>query len=103
MTEIQSGISTSQSVYPNDSATVTGGGSGDVHFQLFAGTTCSGTALVDETDALAAGQAATNNTTVAVDASGTYSWLVQYAGDATHTAVISTCSTEHFVVDFTNG
>jgi hypothetical protein len=103
VTKIESGISTSQSVYPNDSATVTGGGSGNVHFQLFAGTTCSGTALVDETDALAAGKAATNNTTVTVDASGTYSWLVQYAGDATHTAVTSTCSTEHFVVDFTNG
>jgi hypothetical protein len=103
VTKILSGISTSQSVYPNDSATVTGGGSGNVHFQLFAGTTCTGTALVDQTKALSNGTAATTNTTVAVSASGTYSWLVQYAGDATHTAVISTCSTEHFVVDFTNG
>jgi hypothetical protein len=103
VTKIVSAISTSQSVYPNDSATVTGGGSGNVHFQLFAGTTCSGTALVDQTKALSAGTAATTNTTVAVTASGTYSWLVQYAGDATHTAVTSTCSTERFVIDFTNG
>ncbi len=103
MTKIQSGISTSQSVIPNDSAAVTGGGSGDVRFRLYDNATCSGTALVDQTKTLAGGTAATTNTTVSVSADGTYSWLVEYGGDATHTSVTSTCHTEHFAVDFTNG
>ncbi|HEY3183545.1 MAG TPA: hypothetical protein VGJ77_11955 [Gaiellaceae bacterium] len=100
---IQSTISTHQSVYPNDSATIGGGGGGTVHFRLYAGVTCSGTALVDETTNVVGGAAATANTTVAVDASGTYSWLVEYSGDATHTGATSSCSTEHFAVTFTNG
>ena len=100
---IQSGISTHQSVIPNDAATITGGGSGTVRFRLYSGTTCSGTALVDQTKTVASGAAATTNTTVSVDATGTYSWLVEYSGDATHTAATSTCSTEHFAVTFTNG
>jgi hypothetical protein len=103
---IQSGISTTQSVIPNDSATITGGGTGSVHFRLYAGTTCpaSGTALVDQTRPIGAGGvAATNNTSIAVNANGTYSWLVEYPGDATHTSATSTCSTEHFAITFTNG
>ena len=103
VTKIVSGISTSQSVIPNDSATVTGGGSGDVRFRLYNNATCSGTALVDQTKTLAGGTAATTNTTVSVSTDGTYSWLVEYAGDATHTNAISTCNTEHFAIDFTNG
>jgi hypothetical protein len=100
---IQSGISTHQSVIPNDSATITGGGGGTVHFRLYSGTTCSGTALVDQTKNVVSGAAATDNTTISVDASGTYSWLVEYSGDATHTGATSTCSTEHFAITFTNG
>jgi hypothetical protein len=100
---IESGISTHQSVIPNDAATITGGGSGNVRFRLYTGATCDGTALVDQTKTIANGAAATTNTTVAVDTSGTYSWLVQYAGDNTHTSATSTCSTEHFAVTFTNG
>jgi hypothetical protein len=100
---IQSGISTSQSVYPNDSANITGGGGGTVRFRLYAGTTCSGTALVDQTKPVSGGAAATTNTTTAVNANGTYSWLVEYSGDASHTGATSACSTERFVVTFTNG
>jgi hypothetical protein len=100
---ITSAIATHQSVIPNDSATVTGGGGGTVRFRLYSGSTCDGTALVDQTKTLAGGAAATTNTTVSVDASGTYSWLVAYSGDATHTGATSTCSTEHFAVTFTNG
>jgi hypothetical protein len=74
-----------------------------VRFRLYTGTTCDGTALVDQTKTIANGTAATTNTTVSVDGSGTYSWLVQYAGDDTHTSATSTCSTEHFAVTFTNG
>jgi hypothetical protein len=103
---IQSGISTTQSVYPNDSATITGGGTGSVHFRLYAGTTCpaSGTALVDQTRPIGAGGvAATDNPSIPVNADGTYSWLVEYPGDGTHTGATSTCSTEHFAITFTNG
>jgi hypothetical protein len=100
---IQSGISTHQSVIPNDAATITGGGSGTVRFRLFAGTVCSGTALVDQTRNVVSGAASTNNTTISVDANGTYSWLVEYSGDATHTGATSSCSTEHFAITFTNG
>jgi hypothetical protein len=101
---VTSTISTHQSVIPNDSATITGGGGGTVRFRLFSGTSCSGTALLDETDgSIVGGAAATTNTTVSVDASGTYSWLVEYSGDATHTGATSACGAERFVVTFTNG
>ncbi|MBA3736560.1 MAG: hypothetical protein H0W90_15430 [Actinobacteria bacterium] len=104
MTRLPSGISTIQSVYPNDSATITGGGGGSVHFRLFAGTTCGGSPIVDETDyTIVSGAASTANTTVAVSADGMYSWLVEYSGDTSHTEATSTCTTEHFLVDFTNG
>jgi hypothetical protein len=100
---IPSGISTHQSVIPNDAATITGGGGGSVRFRLYSGTTCGGTALVDQTKPVAGGAASTTNTTISVDVDGTYSWLVEYSGDATHTGATSSCSTEHFVVTFTNG
>jgi hypothetical protein len=100
---VQSGISTHQSVYPNDSATITGGGSGTVRFRLYSGTGCSGTALVDQTKNVVSGAAATTNTSIAVDVSATYSWLVEYSGDATHSGATSSCSTEHFAITFTNG
>jgi hypothetical protein len=100
---IPSGISTHQSVIPNDSATITGGGTGSVRFRLYSGTSCSGTALIDQTRPITSGAAATNNTTISVDTSATYSWLVEYPGDGTHTGATSACSVEHFVITFTNG
>jgi hypothetical protein len=106
---IQSGISTTQAFYPNDTATITGGGSGSVHFRLYSGATCGGTALVDETRTISSGTAGTNNypggdaNPYAITASGTYSWLVEYPGDTSHTGATSTCSTEHVVVTVTNG
>jgi hypothetical protein len=103
VTLIPSGISTHQSVIPNDSATITGGGGGTVRFRLYSGTVCSGTALVDQTKNVVSGAAATTNTTISVDATGTYSWLVEYSGDATHSSATSSCSTEHFAITFTNG
>jgi len=98
---IPSTISTHQLVYPNDQATIGGGGSGDVRFRLYSGTTCTGTTLVDQTRPQSNGVAATNNTTIAVDASGTYSWLVTYGGDATHTGRQSNC-VEQTQLTFTN-
>jgi hypothetical protein len=100
---IQSAISTHQSVIPNDAATITGGGGGTVRFRLYSGATCDGIAIVDQTKPVANGAASTDNTTISVDANGTYSWLVEYSGDATHTAATSSCSTEHFAITFTNG
>jgi hypothetical protein len=101
---IQSGISTHQSIIPNDAATITGGGGGSVRFRLYSGTTCGGTAIYDETDStIVSGAASTSNTSIPVDANGTYSWLVEYSGDSTHTIATSSCSTEHFAITFTNG
>lgn len=76
---IQSGISTHQSVIPNDTATITGGGGGTVRFRLCSGATCDGTALVDQTKTVASAVA-----------------------PPTPPARWS-CSTEHFAVTFTNG
>jgi hypothetical protein len=100
-----SGISTQQSVYPNDSATITGGGGGTVRFRLFpAGDAdCSETALIDQTKTVSSGAAATTNTTVSVSTSGTYYWLVEYSGDSTHTPATSECGAENLVVTFNNG
>jgi hypothetical protein len=101
---VQSGISTHQSIIPNDAATITGGGGGSVRFRLYSGTTCGGTAIYDETDStIVSGAASTSNTSVSVDVGGTYSWLVEYSGDSTHTGATSSCSTEHFAITFTNG
>ena len=97
-------IQTAQSVIPNDSATVGGGGGGSVRFRLYSTSDCSGTALVDQTKTLDSnGQAATTNTTVSVSTSATYKWLVEYLGDSTHLPVTSTCGTENLVVTFNNG
>jgi hypothetical protein len=101
-------ISTGQSFYPNDSATVGGGvgtATGTVRFRLYSGTTCDGIALVDSGQvALSGGTASTNNTTIAVSTSNTYSWLVEYTpGDANHQAVSKTCGAENTVLTITNG
>jgi hypothetical protein len=47
------------------------------------------------------GSASTSNTSVAVSDSGTYYWLAEYSGDATHKAVNS-CA-ESTQVAITNG
>jgi hypothetical protein len=33
----------------------------------------------------------------------TYSWAVEYSGDATHDATTSSCNTEHFTATIVNG
>jgi len=110
VTPIQSGITTAQSYYPNDTATITGGGTGTVDFKLYGPFTgaqtpvCTGTPVVSALNvAVAGGSAATNNTTQAVTASGTYVWLVSYSGDAKHTPATSSCGTEQFTLTVTNG
>ena len=99
-------ISTSQTVYPQDSATigaaVGGTPTGSVTFQLFGpdDATCSGTVRYTETVNLTVGQAATANDTFAVDSNndGTYRWKVTYGGDSTHSGSTSACGTERFTI-----
>jgi hypothetical protein len=82
-------ISTAQSYYPNDSATITvAAGAGDltgsVRFRLYSNsTTCAGTAIIDQTVQLPVGAGVSEtvgmtNTTVAVSTSATLSWLVEF-------------------------
>ena len=109
-------ITTTQSVFPNDSATVTGtlGGTptGNVTFELYGpGTDCTGTVRYSQTVALdGQGQASNTNgdpnnapADFAINASneGTYWWKVAYAGDANNPPVTS--CVENTEVDITNG
>jgi hypothetical protein len=110
-----SSIATTQSIYPQDSATIsaTAGGTptGNVTFKLFGpdNTTCdaSGAAAVfSQVVALnGSGVAATTNSTFSVStaSSSVYRWLVTYPGDATHSGTTSACGTEQFTLSITNG
>jgi hypothetical protein len=78
-------VGTAQNWLPNDSATITSGGSplsGSVSFVLYTGSNCSGTALYTEPPQTISGaspqMAITHNTSVTVSASTTVSWLVTY-------------------------
>jgi hypothetical protein len=126
--QIPTSISTAQSAYPNDSATITSSVAGDnlpsggtVVFRLYGGTNpanalanCqaggttvgSGGLLYTETKNNVGGQnsvtTGTNNTSVSVNTSGTYYWLVTYAtGDSAHTGRKSACA-ENTVLTFNN-
>jgi hypothetical protein len=83
-------VGTAQNWLPNDSATITSGGSplsGSVTFVLYPGNTCSGTALYTEASQAISGtspqSAITHNTSVKVSASATVSWLVTYTPSST--------------------
>lgn len=93
---LQPSMTTAQSFYPNDSATVTvaaGAGdlAGDVTFELYDNSDCTGTALYSEGPIdIATGSGtglsrtvATDNTTVAVSASTTLYWKVSFDSDIT--------------------
>lgn len=79
-------IGTAQKWLPNDSATITVGGggklNGTVNFELYNSATCSGTAAytknVTVTDATSGSTFSTDNSTVFVTASGSWSWRVRY-------------------------
>jgi hypothetical protein len=107
-------IETAQSYYPNDSATITvAAGAGDltgsVRFRLYANsTTCSGTAIIDQTVQLPAGAGqsetvSTTNTSVAVSTSATLSWLVEFT--STNTGILnvtSACNVESTTLGIDN-
>jgi hypothetical protein len=103
-------IATVQRLFPQDAATVSAGAggapTGTVTFSLYApgDTTCSGSAVYNETVTLSGGSASTSNSTFSVVAgtSGTYRWIVTYSGDATHNGSTSTCGTEQFTATITN-
>ncbi len=103
------GISTAQSLVPNDSATLTGltsDATGTITFKLFppSNSTCSagGTApVVNQALTVTGNQGSpysTTNTT-AVSAEGTYRWLVVYSGDANNSGATSACGVEIYTID----
>ena len=107
---VVSGITTSQAWYPNDTATITGGGGGTVDFKLYgpfapaATPDCTGTPVVSALNRpVSGGVASTGNTTQSITAAGKYAWLVVYSGDATHTGATSACGVEQFTLTVTNG
>jgi hypothetical protein len=126
---IPSTISTAQSWFPNDSATVTTTGptghnlTGSVAFSLYGDSACSGSLLYSQTVSIPAnaGLSETVGTTngnggdasgdeaptdVAITAAtGTYSWLVVYtpaASDTGHTGSTRACHDEHSALTITN-
>jgi hypothetical protein len=127
--QIPTTISTHQSVYPNDSATITSSVAGNnlpsggtVIFRLYQATVGGNTALQNclahgdtvgsggliytETKTIVGGAnqetVGTTNTTVSVDADGSYYWRVTYAtGDTAHTGRQSDC-VENTALTFTN-
>jgi hypothetical protein len=126
--QIPTSISTAQKVFPQDSATLTSSISGNalpaggtVIFRLYQATAGGNTALQNcqahgstvgsggliytRSFTTAGGTSetlTTDNTTVSVNASGTYYWYVTYApGDTAHTGRQSNCS-ESTALTFTN-
>jgi len=108
-----SGIVTSQTITPQDSATIsaTAGGTptGTVTFKLYGpnNATCSAqgaSAVYTETVTLTNGSASTSNTTFSVStaSASTYKWEVVYGGDANHDGTTGTCGTEAFTLTIKN-
>jgi hypothetical protein len=96
-----SGITTEQSLTPNDTATVTGQSpTGSVDFSLFspADPTCSAAPAFAQTAGLSGGQGSTSNTSFVVTQSGTWRWLVEYGGDANNGGATSACGVERFTI-----
>jgi hypothetical protein len=108
------GISTAQSLVPNDSATLTGltsGAGGTITFKLYppSNATCSEAAgadapVVSATLNVTGAQPtySTSNST-AVTTEGTYRWLVTYTGDGDNGGATSACGVEIFTVDNNTG
>jgi hypothetical protein len=91
VTSVPSSLTSAQKWLPNDSVTVSAAAGGDlagtVSFALYSGTTCQGTALYSTTAAVSGASPQTvntSNTTVLVQATGSYSWKVSY--DSTNAA-----------------
>ena len=102
-----SGITTAQTILPNDSSTISGATSnagGTVTFGLYGpdDATCSGTPRYTQNVPVAGnGTYSTTNTTVTAGTAGTWRWKVSYSGDANNTGSTSACGVENFTI--TNG
>ena len=96
------GITTSQSLTPNDEGFVTNGqgATGKMTFSLFppSDPTCSGTPAFTQTVPVSDGLGETSNTAFVAHAPGTWRWLVTYSGDATHKKATSGCGAEFFTL-----
>jgi hypothetical protein len=101
--------STAQDWLPNDSATITSGGSpldGNVTFTLYNAGGCTGTVLYAEGPIAVSGSTSmpviTHNTNVKVTATGstTVSWKVVYASNNANVSGSSSC--ENTVLNITN-
>ncbi|WP_436495285.1 prealbumin-like fold domain-containing protein [Actinokineospora sp. HUAS TT18] len=105
ITKIQPGMTTAQTLLPNDSSTLTGataGAGGSITFKLFspADATCAGTPALTETVSVSGnGTYSTTNTTVFASTEGTWRWLVTYSGDANNEPTTSACGVENFTID----
>ncbi len=80
----------------HDSATLTGataGAGGTVTYSVFAGTSCSGTAVGSSTVTVASGTVPSSSDFTPLSA-GTYNWQAVYSGDAQNTSTTSACQTE---------
>jgi hypothetical protein len=110
---LQPSMTTAQSYYPNDSATLTvasgaGNLAGNVRFRLFTAADCSGSAIVDQTVAVSGAspqQVGTSNTTVKVDTTQhNLSWLVEFTSTNLGIKnVTSTCHNENSDLSIDNG
>jgi hypothetical protein len=96
------GITTSQSLTPNDEGFVNNGqeATGTMTFKLFPPNdpTCSGTPAFKQTVTVNNGIGLTTNTTFIATQPGTWRWLVRYSGDATHNKASSGCGVESFTL-----
>jgi hypothetical protein len=109
--QAQTTISTAQNWLPNDTATISapGGGNlqGNVRFRLFDNSTCSGTPLYDSGSIPVSGgspQHPSSNNTSVLTSSATVSWLVEYTStNPAQTNATSTCNTENSSLTITNG
>jgi len=96
---VQPTLATAQSWVPNDSATITatGGGNlaGTAHFTLYPTSDCTGTAVFPTADVAVSGaspQTVSTSNTVAVTASGSFSWSVSYTStNALQKNIAATC------------
>jgi hypothetical protein len=107
ITKIQPGMTTAQTLLPNDSSTLSGataGAGGSITFNLYspADATCAGTPALTQTVPVSGnGSYTTTNTTFFVTDVGTWRWLVTYSGDANNEPTSSACGVENFSI--TNG
>src|SRR5665647_318402 len=110
---VKSHMTSDQSFYPNDSATITaasGGLAGTVTFKLYESANCSGNAKLTETQTFSLAAVAdvapsktvgTTNTSVSTTAANV-SWLVSYASTDTLQSIAATCL-EKTTLTYDNG